>query len=51
MTTTTVRCSFCGKDQTQVRKMIAGPDAYICDECVGLCGEIIEQELRPTSAS
>ena len=41
-----VRCSFCGKTQAQVRKMIAGPnDTYICDECVELCTEIIEEEL------
>ena len=41
-----VRCSFCGKTDEQVRKMIAGPDgAYICDECVGICSEIIEEEV------
>jgi len=41
-----VRCSFCGKTQAQVRKMIAGPnETYICDECVELCTEIIEEEL------
>jgi hypothetical protein len=37
-------CSFCGKSQQQVRKLIAGPGAYICDECVGLCNEIIAEE-------
>ncbi len=42
-----VRCSFCGKPDTQVRKMIAGPNgAYICDECVDICAEIIEEELE-----
>lgn len=42
-----IRCSFCGKPDTQVRKMIAGPNgAYICDECVDICAEIIEEELE-----
>ena len=42
-----IRCSFCGKLDTQVRKMIAGPNgAYICDECVDICAEIIEEELE-----
>ena len=40
-----IRCSFCNKTQDQVRKMIAGPNAYICDECIGLCGEIVAEEL------
>jgi len=41
------RCSFCGKPQSQVRKLIAGPNgAYICDECVDICAEIIEEELE-----
>ena len=39
------RCSFCGKSQDQVRKLIAGPEVYICDECIGLCNEIILEEL------
>ena len=39
------RCSFCGKPQDQVRKLIAGPGAYICEECVGLCVGIIEDEM------
>ena len=39
------RCSFCGKNQTQVEKLIAGPDVYICNECVALCNEIMEDEL------
>lgn len=38
------RCSFCGKTQDQVKKLIAGPEVYICDECVGLCNEIIYEE-------
>ncbi len=41
-----LRCSFCNKTQDQVRKLIAGPGAYICDECVGICGDIIEEELK-----
>lgn len=40
-----VACSFCGKTQRQARKLIAGPNVYICDECVGLCNAIIEEEL------
>ncbi len=41
-----VRCSFCQKTEDQVRKLIAGPDgAYICDECVGICSEIMEEEF------
>ncbi len=39
------RCSFCGKGQDQVRKLIAGPEVYICDECINLCNEIIVEEL------
>ena len=42
-----LRCSFCGKSQKQARKLIAGPGVYICDECIGLCNEIIEEELGP----
>jgi len=41
-----VKCSFCGKQQEQVRKIIAGPGVYICDECIELCTEIIEEELN-----
>lgn len=41
-----LRCSFCGKMQDQVKKLIAGPGVYICDECVELCGEIIEEEFK-----
>ncbi len=40
-----VRCSFCGKAQEEVRKLVAGPGVYICDECIELCREIIEEEL------
>jgi ATP-dependent Clp protease ATP-binding subunit ClpX len=40
------RCSFCGKSQDQVRKLIAGPEVYICDECINLCNEIILEELE-----
>ena len=40
-----LKCSFCGKSQKQVRKLIAGPSVYICDECIELCNEIIEEEL------
>src|SRR3974377_1443806 len=38
-------CSFCGKSQRQVKKLIAGPGVYICDECIDLCNDIIEEEL------
>jgi len=41
----TYTCSFCGKSQKQVKKLIAGPGVYICDECIDLCNEIIEEEL------
>jgi len=41
-----VCCSFCGKSQHEVRKLIAGPQAAICDECIGLCVRIIEEEAR-----
>ena len=40
-----IQCSFCGKTQDQVRKIVAGPDVYICDECINLCHEIIEEEF------
>ena len=39
-----LRCSFCGKSQEEVRKLIAGPDVYICDECIALCNEILAEE-------
>src|SRR5450830_1325180 len=40
-----LKCSFCGKLQDQVKKLVAGPGVYICDECIELCNEIIEEEL------
>ncbi len=44
-----LKCSFCGKSQKQVKKLIAGPGVYICDECIDLCNEIIEEELNETA--
>jgi ATP-dependent protease Clp, ATPase subunit len=47
-----LKCSFCGKSQKQVKKLIAGPGVYICDECIDLCNEIIEEELaEPPNSS
>jgi len=43
-----LKCSFCGKSQKQVKKLIAGPGVYICNECIDLCNEIIEEELADT---
>ena len=40
-----LKCSFCGKTQEQVRKLVAGTGVYICDECIELCTEIVEEEL------
>jgi ATP-dependent Clp protease ATP-binding subunit ClpX len=45
-----LKCSFCGKSQEQVRKLIAGPGVYICDECIDLCNEILDEELVEGSA-
>lgn len=46
-----LKCSFCSKAQKQVSQLIAGPGVYICDECVGVCGEIIaEREAQAASA-
>ncbi len=45
-----LKCSFCGKSQEQVRKLVAGPGVYICDECIELCNEIIEEELSEEAA-
>ena len=45
-----LKCTFCGKSQKQVRKLIAGPSVYICDECIELCNEIIEEELGGATA-
>lgn len=48
----TLYCSFCGKSQHEVRKLIAGPTVFICDECVRLCMDIIrEEETQPASAA
>ena len=47
-TEASLRCSFCGKTRDQVRKLIAGPTVYICDECVGLCNEIMAEEWQET---
>ena len=44
-----LKCSFCGKSQKQVKKLIAGPGVYICDECIDLCNEIIEEEVSEAS--
>ncbi len=44
-----VKCSFCGKSQKQVKKLIAGPGVYICDECIDLCNDIIAEELAETN--
>ncbi len=44
-----LKCSFCGKSQKQVKKLIAGPGVYICDECIDLCNEIIEEELTESA--
>ncbi|MGD9607518.1 MAG: ClpX C4-type zinc finger protein, partial [Leucobacter sp.] len=46
-----LKCSFCGKSQKQVQQLIAGPQIYICDECVGLCNEIIEERLAENTAT
>jgi len=46
-----LKCSFCGKSQKQVRKLIAGPGVYICDECIELCNEIIEEEMLAAPSS
>ena len=44
-----LKCSFCGKTQNDVKKLIAGPNVYICDECIGLCNEIMHEEMDSTS--
>ena len=43
------RCSFCGKGQEQVRKLVAGPGVYICDQCIDLCQEVLEEDNRSTT--
>ena len=45
-----LKCSFCGKTQKQVKKLIAGPGVYICDECIELCNEIIVEELSEATS-
>ena len=47
----TLYCSFCGKSQHDVRKLIAGPTVFICDECVELCMDIIKEESKESSSS
>ena len=47
----TLYCSFCGKSQHEVRKLIAGPTVFICDECVELCMDIIREETKPPGSS
>src|SRR5512140_808740 len=44
-------CSFCGKAQKEVKKLIAGPTVYICDECIGLCNDIIAEEIEKEEQS
>ena len=44
-------CSFCGKNQHEVKKLIAGPSVFICDECIDLCNDIIKEELSEASVS
>ncbi|MFM7545305.1 MAG: ClpX C4-type zinc finger protein, partial [Synechococcales cyanobacterium] len=46
-----LKCSFCGKSQEQVRKLIAGPGVYICDECVDLCNEILDEEFLDSNST
>ena len=43
-----LKCSFCGKTQDQVKRLIAGPGVYICDECIDLCSDIIQEEFEET---
>ena len=45
-----VHCSFCGKSQDQVRRIVAGPNAYICNECVLLCQEIVSDDVESVGA-
>jgi len=49
--TTEVRCSFCRKHQDEVRKIVAGPSVYICDECIDLCNDIIAEECDPEASA
>ncbi len=41
------RCSFCGKHQDQVRKLVAGPGVFICDQCIALCNEVLREDAEP----
>ena len=50
-TKSTLYCSFCGKSQHEVRKLIAGPTVFICDECVDLCNDIIREETKSALVS
>jgi len=45
-----VRCSFCGKPKDQVRRLVAGPGVYICDQCVALCNEVLTESAPPPPA-
>ena len=47
----TLCCSFCGKSQKEVKKLIAGPGVYICDECIDLCNDIIQEEREREDSS
>lgn len=46
-----ITCSFCGKREGQVRKLIAGHNVYICDECIELCNEMLTEDLKETNAA
>ena len=48
--TKNVKCSFCGKTQENVRKIVAGPGVYICDECIGICKNIVEEDVYDDEA-
>ena len=45
-----MRCSFCGKDQQDVRKLIAGPKVFVCDECIGICNNILAEDRKSSAA-
>ena len=47
----TLRCSFCGKSQNEVKKLIAGPTVYICNECIDICNEIISDDQQAESVA
>ena len=46
-----MRCSFCEKSQSEVRKLVAGNNGYICDECITLCNEVIKDDVAPATSS